>query len=87
MYVIPNIEFIFQCRVRESTMYSNFMSIQVCLNAIVVTQMSTNVKKTTTKPHTIQPPSALLFRMLRLEGCWDAGYCSAKEPEVQQKLS
>ena len=39
MYVIPNIEFIFQCRVRENIMYSNFMSIQVCMNAIVVTQV------------------------------------------------
>ena len=34
---------------------------------------------------TIQPPSALLFRMLKLEGCWDAGYCSSKEPEKTTK--
>lgn len=67
-------------------MYSDIMGIKVSMNVILVTQMPKTTTKIT-KPGTIQPPSALLFRMLKLEGCWDAGYCSSKEPEVQQKLS
>ena len=76
-------------------MYSDFMGIKVSMNVILVTQRSkknnnnnnnnNNNSNNNKANRTIQPPSALLFRMLKLKGCWDAGYCSSKEPEKTTK--
>lgn len=81
MYVIQNIQFISLMQGKRKHYVQQFHGHQGMYECHPCHTNVCKCPKKTTKPQTIQPPGVLLFRMLKLEGCWDAGYCSSKEPE------